>query len=209
MSYGDIKELTSLESLVEEAVPDLPGCNPLVLRKKLQHIARQFCKDTGALSAIIGPFDFEASTATYSLEAPVLAKITAIHRVWEGDVELHKSSYKYVASLDGDVLITFSWTPCQDKTDAWTADVMMVPEMGCEEFPIAFLSDWGDAILAGAVSELCAEQNRKYSNPTKANIKAQEYYRAKQDAQIRRRQGLHADGRLSFNSDDSFAGDFS
>lgn len=208
MSYGDPTILSSLADLLPKIIGQLPGCPPVAIRQQLQDTAEEFCRDTGALRAVVGPFDFTADVKTYLIELPILAVVNQVHRVYIYNVEQHPSTYQ--VSLDSDCAtnITFSTTPTTALTDAWTVDVSMIPHKGCDDFPSYFLAQWGHAIVAGTLAELMEDSTKRWQNPVKAQKNAQKYHLAKQDATFRRLQGSSKDGRLSFQNDESFAGNF-
>ena len=208
MSYGDPTILSSLADLLPSIVGQLPGCPPVAIRQQMQETAEDFCRYTGALRAIVGPFDFTADVKTYMIELPILAVVNQVHRLYIYNVEQHPSTYQVSLNSDCATVITFTSTPSSTLTGAWTADVSMNPHKGCEDFPSYFLSQWGHAIVAGTLAELMEDSTKRWNNPVKAQRNAQKYSIAKQDAAFRRLQGSSKDGRLSFQNDESFAGGF-
>ena len=208
MSYGDPAILSGLADLLPQIVGQLPGCPPVAIRQQMQSTAEEFCRETGALRAVVGPFDFTADVKSYLIELPILAVVNQVHKVFIYSAEQHPSTYQVSLDSDCATTITFSTTPSADLTDAWTADVSMVPHKGCEDFPSYFLAQWGHAIVAGTLCELMEDTTKRWQNPVKAQRYAQKYSLAKQDAAFRRLQASSRDGRLSFQNDESFAGGF-
>lgn len=209
MSYGDPVVLSTLADLLPKMIGQLPGCPPVEIRQKLQATAEEFCRETGALRAVVGPFDFIADEDTYIVELPITAVVNQIHRLYIYGVEQHPSTYQ--VSLDSDCAtnVRFLSTPSVTLTDAWTVDVSMIPHNGCEDFPSYFLSQWAHAIIAGTLAELMEDSTKRWSNPAKAQRNAHKYHIAKQDAAFRRLQASSNDGRLSFQNNETFAGYFS
>ena len=208
MSYGDPIILSSLSDLLPKIIGQLPGCPPVAIRQQLQDTAEEFCRDTGALRSVVGPFDFTADVKTYLIELPILAVVNQVHRVYIYKAEQHPSTYQISLNSDCATVITFASTPSSALNDAWTADVSMNPHNGCEDFPSYFLQQWGRAIVAGTLAELMEDSTKRWNNPVKAQRNAQKYSLAKQDAVLRRLQASSKDGRLSFQPEESFAGNF-
>jgi hypothetical protein len=159
------------------------------------------------MRCIAGPFDFKSGERAYPIELPVLASVSVVHRVFVGGAEQHPSSYR-VVDHGCRAGIIFSCAPAKSRTCAWSADVSMIPHKGCEDYLSGFLSQWGHAVVAGALAELMEDSTKRWFNQSKAARYAQKYSLAKQDAAFSRLQAGSSDGRLSFQNNDSFAGTF-
>lgn len=208
MSYGNPLTLSKLTDLLPKLVGRLTGCPPVLIISTMHDIARDFCRETGVLRMPLGPFDFVADQSDYRIEMPILASILHVHKVFVNDLEQHPTSYMIYPDADMYQMIRFASTPTLAVTDAWTVDVSMIPDEGCDEYPLAFLQQWSHAIVAGTLAEIMADDGKRWANATMAGMNMQKYRLAKQDAAIKRLSANTVDGRLSFQNDEPFAGSF-
>ena len=210
MSYGDPIVPMQLADLLPRLVGKLPGCPPSALRQQLAETAEAFCRETGALRCIVGPFDFTEGECTYPIELPIPATVNVVHKVFIRRDEQHPSAYTLAQHSDCATEITFRFPPPRSTTPAvWAADVSMIPHPGCDRYPSSFLTQWSHAIIAGTLAALMEDNTKRWHNPALAAQNAKTYWRAKQDATFRRLQAESPDGKLSFrDTSQTFAGNF-
>lgn len=208
MSYGNPLTLSKLTDLLPKLTGRLTGCPPVLIISTLHDIARDFCRETGALRMPLGPFDFVAGQSDYRIEFPILASLLTVHKVLIKDTPQHPTTYTIYPDADMYQMIRFAFAPTKTEDDMWSVDVSMVPDEGADDYPLEFLQQWSHAIVAGTLAEIMADDGKRWANATMAGINMQKYRLAKQDAAIKRLSANTVDGRLSFQNDEHFSGSF-
>lgn len=173
--------LRNLGSLADDMVYRLPGCDDVMVRKTLQAACRDFCERTSALRFRI-PAEFEVDRRSYPVVAPCDCHVKTVR-----DVQFFRG---WSETVDGNEVIRLTFLPADRKwrvdpgpnivfTGAITeeflltrtgfiAEVDCVPSMNSEDLPEPFVDQFGEAIVAGALSRLYAMQNRPWTDAAQA-----------------------------------------
>lgn len=178
MSYlGDnameVEEVSTnnLGSLAELILPELPGCDDLIVRMKLGASLREFCRETNAclitMPAKIIPNDngYDYIHVPPAPNGMVIGSILSIKNfngtsVGWGEGDMSRGMIIIGRGARGDfVNVTYS----------------VCPKAGGEACPEGFVERYAEAITAGAMQKLLSMTNKPWSDPNRAALYGSEY----------------------------------
>lgn len=206
-------EFETVSELAENLVYRLPGCTDLMVRKAIQDVYREFCRETKCLTAE-RVIDLEPDRRDYPLFPMFGGVIEGVRSVAVGP-NLLRLGVDYQAHGERPVVVVLSpcWLPPkgvaaeEDAADGmrmpWSIAERSgtvppvearrmrvvqeeVPSIGSEKAPPGFVASHGEAICSGVMARLCSMTGRAW---TDAQVAAQEmvrYENAKSEARMRR-----------------------
>lgn len=213
-SEWDEPELSGLADLAENLVYRLSGCDDTTIRKTLQEVAREFVRETQALT--VRQIVLPAAPRLYPVPVRFGGKVADVRFVGvPGGRELRRGvDWEVGASHPLEVKLLRPLAVSADGTDdrdpvRFTPAVNIVgeeehPEEGpgvshaivvvsvehlgmfSEKLPSEFLHIHGDAICAGTMARLCQMAQRPWSDPQVALSELQRYENAKSELRMRR-----------------------
>ncbi len=173
--------LRNLGSLADDMVYRLPGCDDVMVRKTLQAACRDFCERTSALRFHI-PVTFDVGRRSYPVVAPCDCRVKAVREVkffhlWVETVDGVEVTHKVFTpanrkwTVEPGPVVVFTGAITEEFISSCTgfiAEVDCVPSMNSEDLPGPFVDQFGEAIVAGALSRLFAMQNRPWTDAAQA-----------------------------------------
>ncbi len=206
-------ELETLADLSENVVYRLNGCDDLTVRKTLQEVAREFVRETQALTS--RQMLESLGHGVYPVPALFGGRVVEVREVsvphgrklrrgvdWDFDdaqqplvVRLLRPLATVAGGHDGRDPVRF--TPGVNivgeetsQTQAEEARVVAVSVehlgMFTEKLPRAFLQTHGDAICSGVMARLCSMVQRPWTDPQVAADELRRYENAKSELRMKR-----------------------
>lgn len=197
--------MKSLFTLAEEMILQLPGASDLAVRKALQRACRKFCQDTAIFRQRI-EIPVEEHVYSYLVVPNMSAQITHVDKArlvaggsWRRLPIVDKHVYQ---DNDGQYwLVLDKWlvdsTLEEDEEAKISVQVTLIPDIGSEELPCGFVDKWGQAIIAGAMIQLCGTPGVAWSNPGLAQQNMSIYHDWVTDAAMERMGGINGKGLTS------------
>jgi hypothetical protein len=206
-------ELESLADLSENVVYRLNGCDDLTVRKTLQEVAREFVRETQALTARqrLEPLGH----GIYPVPALFGGRVVEVREVsvphghtlrrgvdWDFDETQQPSVVRMLRPLatvacghDGRDPVRF--TPGvnivgeedrRTRVEESRIVAVSVEHLGMftEKLPHDFLQTYGDAICSGVLARLCSMGQRPWSDPQVAADELRRYENAKSELRMKR-----------------------
>ena len=186
---ADALDIVGLNTLMEECIYMLPGCDDLMIRKKLQETFRDFCRRTGSL------FVHDTGTVTYLTPSLGLSKSDDEFFVFTNSYIDEVACNATLVKECGCVSVKFSLSEDDNDDEGnpveYTADVIYsyIPRIGTETAPTWFLTKWGDAIAAGTLFRLLAMPKKPWTDAESAKLYGLEYQRLLNGSTIERLTG--------------------
>lgn len=209
-------EIVMISELAENLVFRLRGCDDVMIRKTIQEVYREFCRETKCLTAE-RLIDIEPGRAEYplfSMHGGIVTNVRAVaigvQRLQSGfDFSTRGASPKVLVLAprwvgsptappppDGMVLpvATPGEAPNIPLAEAHihaaprVARVLQeeVPSLNSEKAPRGFIEQYGEAICSGVMSRLCSMSGRSWSDPNTAALERINYENAKSEIRMRR-----------------------
>jgi len=212
----EIPELEMLSELAENLVFRLRGCDDVMIRKTLQEVYREFCRETKCLTAermieiVPGQFNYPLVPVLGEVVTDVRAVAIGTQRLspgfdystqWVGRLMLHLSP-RWIPPpppivLDG-MIVPVS-VPGEQPPSVPLAERHIhaapvfaravqeeVPALNSEKVPRFFIALHGEAICSGVLARLFAMTGRAWSDPQQAAIERANYEGAKSELRMRR-----------------------
>ena len=185
-------ELESLADLSENVVYRLNGCDDLTVRKTLQEVAREFVRETQALTARqrLEPLGH----GIYPVPALFGGRVVEVR-----EVSVPHGMLRPLATVacghDGRDPVRF--TPGvnivgeedrRTRVEESRIVAVSVEHLGMftEKLPHDFLQAYGDAICSGVLARLCSMGQRPWSDPQVAADELRRYENAKSELRMKR-----------------------
>lgn len=161
----------NLGPLAKLMLPELPGCDDLVVRMKLGAALREFCRETNAclitMPAKIIPNDngYDYIHVPPAPNGMVIGSILSIKNfndtlVGWGEGDMSRGMIIIGRGARGDIVnVTYS----------------VYPKAGGEACPEWFVERYAEAITAGAMQKLLSMTNKPWSDPNRAALYGSEY----------------------------------
>ncbi len=181
---------TRLADLADNLVYRLPGCDHLTIRKTLQEVFREYCRETKCFQ-FVHHVDLGPGEASFGV-SPLLPNdvMGEIREVRCDRVKLRIGIDCFVEGASPAVVVlSRRFMPSADDPEAKVRiSVLAVeyPSIGSEDVPESFVDAHGDAIVSGVMSRLCSMQNKPWSDPQVAMAELARYQSAKSEARMRR-----------------------
>ena len=190
-------EFARISELAENIVLQLPGCDDVMIRKSIQEVYREFCRETKCLTAE-RPIEIEPGRIEYPLFPMFGGVVTDVRAVAIGVQRLRAGvDFSIVGASPVVVALAPQWVeelPCVPLAEAHihAAPRIMrvvqeeVPALNSEETPPGFIEQHGEAICSGVLARLCSMLNRPWSDAQVAAIERTNYENAKSEERMRR-----------------------
>jgi hypothetical protein len=145
---------------------DLPRCPKSLMLQHLKKAFYDFTFRTESWYEELDKVDIVADQTTYALRASVDALIKRINWVKINGVVQNVTHYE----LQNEYQLYWNedYVPDTSDTDALQVKVTFYPDWDSDVLPENYMTRWGDAIRAGAMSTLMSMSNRHWSNPQRA-----------------------------------------
>lgn len=209
-------ELEMISELAENLVFRLPRCEEVMIRKTIQEVFREFCRETKCLTAEC-MIDIEPGRCDYPLFPVFGGVVTNVRAVAIGP-QLLKQGWDYSTHGATPLVLHFSprWVPCLPPqnpagmilpvavpgenppdvplaqahihTESVCARIVQeeMPSMNSEKAPRGFIELYGEAICSGVMARLCSMSGRSWSDPQIAAIERVNYENAKSEERMKR-----------------------
>lgn len=192
-------------------VPDVTvfatGAPPLIVVDALKRAARDFFSRSLCYRAWLAVFDLTANTTTYTI--PGLPTDTEVAKLLElkcNGVDVGEVSHPEFFALDNEWPSLEGeqpqrWTtlargqfsiipePQATYTGAFNAFVALTPTVAATGAEQAYLEDWRDAIVDGALSYLMTMKARTWFDPNEAKVRKASFERGIWNAKIKAEKG--------------------
>ena len=210
----DRPEFEMISELAENIVFRLPGCDDVMIRKTIQDVYREFCRETKCLTAE-RMVEIAGGCSQYALPPMIGEVVTGVRAVAIGvqrlrpgiDYSTH-GSMPLVLSLAPrwvppppppvpDGMIVPASVPGETPPSATLAEMHIhlapvfarvvqeeIPALNSERVPRGFIERHGDAICSGVLSRLFAMQKRPWSDPQQAADERMNYENAKSELRM-------------------------
>lgn len=190
-------EFARISELAENIVLRLPGCDDVMIRKSIQEVYREFCRETKCLTAE-RPIEIEPGRIEYPLFPMFGGVVTDVRAVAIGVQRLRAGvDFSIVGTSPRVVVLAPQWVeelprvPMAEAHIHAAARIMRVvqeevPALNSEETPPGFIEQHGEAICSGVMARLCSMQRRPWSDPQVAEVERVNYENAKSEERMRR-----------------------
>lgn len=190
-------ELEMLSELAENLVYRLPRCEEVMIRKTVQEVFREFCRETKCLTAE-RMIDLKPGERHYPLAAVFGGVVTGVRTVTIGCRRL-RLGFDYVTQ-GANPLVLSLWSywvrkePCcvplaeaHIHAKPYVMRVLQeeVPSLNSEKVPRGFIDLNGEAICSGVIARLCAMSGRSWSDPQVAALERVNYENAKSEMRMK------------------------
>lgn len=191
-------EFARISELAENLVLRLPRCEEVMIRKTIQDVFREFCRETKCLTAEV-PIDIETGRVEYPLFSVFGGIVTDVRAVAIG-VQRLQPGLDYSTFGANPVMVALSprWVgeapSCVPLAEAHihAAPRVMrvlqeeVPSLNSEKAPRGFIEQYGEAICSGVMARLCSMSERAWSDPNTAALERINYENAKSEFRMKR-----------------------
>ena len=209
-------ELEMISELAENIVLRLPGCDDVMIRKTIQEVYREFCRETKCLTAERA-VQLEPGCAEYPLFSLFGGIVTDVRAVAIG-VQRLRSGFDYSTRGTSPKMLVLAprWVggpPVPPPPDGMVLPVPTpgeapnvplaeahihraprimrvlqeeVPALNSEQAPHGFIEQYGDAICAGVLGRLFSMTGRAWSDPQQAADERIRYENLKSEERMRR-----------------------
>lgn len=209
-------EVETVAELAENLVYRLPGCTDLMIRKTIQEVYREFCRETKCLTSE-RMVEVEPGCAEYPLFPAFGGVVDNVRAVLDGPRRL-KRGPDYVTRGARPTVLVLSprWVPglppppppdgmaVPVSTPGETPSVPLaeahvhceprrllvvqeeIPGLNSEKAPRGFVERHGEAICSGVMFRLCSMTGRAWSDANVAALERVNYENAKSEERMRR-----------------------
>ena len=190
-------EFARISELAENIVLRLPGCDDVMIRKSIQEVYREFCRETKCLTAE-RPIEIEPGRIEYPLFPMFGGVVTDVRAVAIGVQRLRAGvDFSIVGASPVVVALAPQWVEELPRAPLAEAHIHAaprimrvvqeeVPALNSEETPPGFIEQHGEAICSGVMARLCSMLNRPWSDAQVAAIERTNYENAKSEERMRR-----------------------
>ena len=190
-------EFARISELAENIVLRLPGCDDVMIRKSIQEVYREFCRETKCLTAE-RPIEIEPGRIEYPLFPMFGGVVTDVRAVAIGVQRLRAGvDFSIVGASPVVVALAPQWVEELPRAPLAEAHIHAaprimrvvqeeVPALNSEETPLGFIEQHGEAICSGVLARLCSMLNRPWSDAQVAAIERTHYENAKGEERMRR-----------------------
>ena len=185
-------ETDNVGSLASLILPELPGCDDVMVRQQLGHALREFCRET---DACVMQRNYNYADGRYSHDgrvfvlggAPSGMEIVSVLDVQSCGRSLPFSVLNYP-------VLSVAVRGWLGEDDSCLVKFSVAPMAGGEECPKWFKDRYAEAIAAGAMFNLLSMSNKRWSDPQRAAQYGGRYQEAIGEAAYRRMCGGAVDG---------------
>lgn len=200
-------ELVKIAELAENVIYRLPGCADVVVRKVIQEVYREFCRETKCLTEDRF-LEIDDNRAEYPVSAMYHGVVGEVREVVIEHIRLMRDrDYRVVTGREtvvvlADRYVCFPHNECPEgahpaRHRIHVAEALMhrgmrrmrirateYPKMNSEIAPAWFIAKHGDAIVSGVLSRICAMSGRPWANQQIAGDERIRYENAKSEARM-------------------------
>ena len=208
-------EFATISELAENIVFRLPGCDDVMIRKTIQEVYREFCRETKCLTAE-RRVQLEPGCAQYPLFSVFGGVVTGVRSVAIDTMRLEQK-FDYLVKGTSPVVLILAprWvfvdeppppdgmvvpvpTPGEERPRVPFGEEHIhrgprfmrvlqeeVPSLNSEKTTRGFIEQHGDAICSGVLGRLFAMQKRPWSDPQQAADERMNYENAKSELRMR------------------------
>jgi len=190
-------EFARISELAENLVLRLRGCDDVMIRKTIQDVYREFCRETKCLTAEC-KIDIEPGRAEYPLFPVFGGIVTNVRAVAIGFQRLFAGAdYSTHGASPMVLVVAPRWTgEIPDSVPPAEAHIHRaprfmrvvqeeVPALNSENTPHGFIEQHGEAICSGVMARLCAMTGRAWSDANIAEMERINYENAKSEERMR------------------------
>ena len=209
-------ELEMISELAENLVLRLPRCEEVMIRKTIQEVFRELCRETKCLTSE-RMIEIVPGRLDYPLFPAFGGVVTNVRAVAIGP-QLLKQGWDYSTHGATPLVLHFSprWVPHpppqksagmilpvavpgENTPDVPLAEAHIhakpvrarivqeeVPSMNSEKAPRGFIELYGEAICSGVMARLCSMSGRSWSDPQIAAFERVNYENAKSEERMKR-----------------------
>ncbi len=209
-------ELEMLSELAENLVFRLPRCEDVMIRKTIQEVFREFCRETKCLTAE-RRIELVPGQREYPLFAAFGGVVTDVRSVAMGPHGLRAGQdYSTFGANPLVLVLSRRWMPPPPpaipegmvvpaavpgetppsvplaETHIYEAPRVIrvlqeeVPALNSEKAPRGFIEAHGEAICSGVLARLCSMSGRSWSDPQVAVFEHSNYENAKSELRMKR-----------------------
>lgn len=186
------EDMSRLADLADSLAYRLPGCDDLTLRKTIQEVYREFCRETKCLQ-FMHRVELKGGEDTFGVAALLPNAIVGeIREVVLGRTKLRRDLDYFVIegpcpTVRMDPRLVVSATGGVEETAAHISVLAVeYPKIGSEETTAGFMDMHGDAIASGVMARLCSMQAKPWSDMQTAASELVRYQNAKSEMRMRR-----------------------
>jgi hypothetical protein len=166
-------DIVRYDQLYPGMAVELPGVEDRSFLRALRDAGRRFCDRTEIWAWTLDPIDLVEEQLDYTLAhewQAVIKRVLEVRINSEAGVTAGTKGNAQDESLyeftpPSTLTLDDSLEPGADLTDGLEADVVLVPNLRCDEIPEYIIERWGEAIMAGAIAELKRQPNRGWTDP--------------------------------------------
>ena len=153
--------------LLPAVIPQLPGCDELLVKSELLKSARTFAKETESL------IELQSETITgkiseIALDPDIAGTVLRVYSVIDDGQKIDPLDYEVDPVA---MKITFNQESGADgKVRLVKLYYAMMPKIATDDLPEDWLNRYGDGIAALALFSLMNHPNKPYSNPQAAQV---------------------------------------
>lgn len=209
-------ELETISELAENLVLRLPRCEDVMIRKAIQDVYREFCRETKCLTSEC-MIEIESGCAEYPLFPMFGGVVTDVRAVAIGPQPLKRGiDYSTRGAHPVVLMLSPRWidgpstppppggmvipvptpgeTPSVPPSEAHIHEMPRrlhviqeeVPSLNSEKAPRGFIERHGEAICSGVMFRLCSMSGRSWSDANVAALERVNYENAKSEERMRR-----------------------
>lgn len=203
-----IPELVTIAELAENLIYRLPGCSDIMVRKTIQEVYREFCRETKCLTA--GRiYDLLAGTTEYPVGATCGGVVGEVREVFidnrkltqgrdydaiDGICPLVRLAPRFVDFTETDAESTSPtiapspWGVAEEHVHSAVRKLLIIateyPKMNSEQTPHWFIEKHGDAICSGVLARLMAMTGKAWSDAQQASDERMRYENFKSETRM-------------------------
>lgn len=178
----DTPEFVGLAELASEIVLDIPKCTDLMVRKALQSIYREFCRETHTL-ALRKTVSLNHGARYYPVQPFAGGAVVAVNDVAVNGIRNAAVVHLNPAYIEISEYFANAAPHCHPHyTLAYT--IVEVPRIGCERAPMWFIEKYGDALVSGTLAKLFSASRRPWSDAQLAAQHLLRYENGKSEARM-------------------------
>ena len=191
-------ELEMLSELAENLVFRLPRCEDVMIRKTIQEVFREFCRETKCLTAErmieieLGRLDYPLSPVFGGVVTDVRAAAIGVQRLNPGiDYSTHGTKPLVLhLSPRWARIVPCHVPPAEAHIHLRPSFVRVVqeevPSLNSEKVPRGIIDLHGEAICSGVMARLCSMSGRSWTDPQVAALERANYENAKSELRMKR-----------------------
>lgn len=191
-------EFALISELAENLVLRLPRCEDVMIRKAIQDVFRDFCRETKCLTAE-RLVQIEPGCAEYPLFPMFGGCVMDVRTVAIGPCRLRrKMDYSTYGTSPLVLVLMPHFVGCPTPPEDWVHQnpavchprMMRVrqeemPSLNSEKVPCGFIERYGEAICSGVMFRLCSMSGRSWSDANLAALERINYENAKSEERMR------------------------